>query len=117
MVFKFDPERVSDNARKASTEDLLDRVTVYRSGMEPQALAIIEAELAQRGVDRRHIQEHGERREREALEHSDGPAAMCSFCRKPAVTRGWGWHRLFKRVPIFPRRFNYCADHRPDTES
>jgi hypothetical protein len=117
MVFKFDPDRVSANARKASTEDLLDRVTVYRSGMEPQALTIIEEELAQRGVDRRRIQEHGESREREALIHSDGAATMCSFCRKPAVARGWGWHRLWKRVPIFPRLFNYCAEHRPDTKT
>jgi hypothetical protein len=29
---QFDPERVLVNVRNATTEDLLDRVTVYRAG-------------------------------------------------------------------------------------
>ena len=43
-MLPFNPERVWQNAREASTEDLLDRVTVYRAGMEPEALEIIEEE-------------------------------------------------------------------------
>ena len=38
-------ERIRDNVHKADTEDLLDRATVYRAGMEPEALEIIEEEL------------------------------------------------------------------------
>lgn len=113
MVLKFDPQRVWANARKATTEDLLDRVTVYRSDLEPEALAIIEEELNHRGVDRIQIQERAAAQVDRVLRNPDGSAAMCSFCRQPAVTRAWGWHRLFKRLPVFPRRFKYCEDHRP----
>ena len=34
----LDLERVQANVRKADMEDLLDRATVYRNGMEPDAL-------------------------------------------------------------------------------
>ncbi len=44
----WDADRVRANARQASTEDLLERVTIYRSGMEPEAVEIIEAELRRR---------------------------------------------------------------------
>lgn len=51
----WDADRVRANARQAPTEDLLERVTVYRSGMEPEAVEIIEAELRRRGIcARRH---------------------------------------------------------------
>jgi hypothetical protein len=113
MVLKFDPQRVWVNVRKATTEDLLDRATVFRSSLEPEALAIVEEELKNRGVDQIQIQERAAQRVDQVLRNSDGSAAMCSFCRKPAVTRAWGWHRLFKRLPVFPRRFNYCEEHRP----
>ena len=43
-------ERVRDNARKAETEDLLDRITVYRAGMEDAALEIIDEELRHREI-------------------------------------------------------------------
>ena len=45
-MLPFESERVRKNAREATTEDLLNRVTVYRGDMEPEALKIIEAELA-----------------------------------------------------------------------
>jgi hypothetical protein len=117
----FDPERVLINVRKATTEDLLDRVTVYRAGMEDEAIEIIEGELHDRGVYRDAIREHAARRERDVIVLADGTAAMCSFCRRPAVADGWGWHWLSvmiwgKRrsiVPLFPRFFHYCDLHLP----
>ena len=33
---RFDVERVRQNVQQATTEDLLDRLTVYREGMEPE---------------------------------------------------------------------------------
>src|SRR5437870_2239134 len=36
---------IRENAAKATAEDLLDRVTVYRAGMEPPALEVLEQEL------------------------------------------------------------------------
>lgn len=108
----IDHERVRDNVSKADTEDLLDRLTVYRAGMEPEALEIIEEELHSRGVDAAQIQAHEEERQKEVLWAEPGLALACSFCHSPAVARGWAWqHIFFGRVPLFPRLANFCAEH------
>src|SRR5262245_25599844 len=106
----FDSSKVLASARAADTEDLLDRVTAYRTGLEPEALDIIEMELHRRGVSAERIAEHG-RRFADCLRAADGTVLMCSQCRKPAVAVGWGWHRLWGWVPVFPRRFLLCRDH------
>jgi hypothetical protein len=113
----FDPQRVWDNVRQADTEDLLDRVTVYRAGMEPEAVDIIEAELRRRGVRADAIDAHACDRGRDVLAIPDGTAQMCSFCRRPAVAQRWGWHWLWGKLPVFPRHFAYCARHRPGITS
>src|SRR5687767_3520228 len=110
-MMEFDAERVRANARQASTEDLLDRLTVYRKGMEPEALPILERELRSRGVDLDAIEAHAARREEAVLLGADGLAQRCSFCPRPAVAGGWSWHRLWGRLPLFPRRFHWCAEH------
>jgi hypothetical protein len=110
-MFAFNRERVLANVRSATTEDLVDRVTAYRAGMEPEALDIIEAELRARGVAADQIDAHAERCRRETLQLPDGTAAKCSFCYRPAVARAWGWHYLWGLVPIFPRPFRYCREH------
>jgi hypothetical protein len=112
VVLRFDPVRVEADVRRASTEDLLDRVTVYRAGMEAEALAIIEAELSRRGVDAADIEAHARSRAADALPLPDGTAVRCTFCNRPAVYQGWGWHRVWGLVPVFPRYFSYCALHR-----
>ena len=109
---KFNADRVRSNAASATTEDLLDRVTVYRAEMEPEALDIIEAELAGRQVTPEEIAAHAAERRTTAL--TDGSVApRCSYCFKPAVHEAWGWHKLFGRIPLFPRLMRYCEDHRP----
>lgn len=120
----LDLQRVRENVRLATTEDLLDRLTCYRAGMEPAALDLIEAELRQRGVTVEQIDAHAQRYEGEALRLPDGTAAECSFCRRPAVERRWGWHRVRGRglfaglaalVPLYrPRWCYYCAEHRKE---
>jgi hypothetical protein len=112
-MFEFNAERVRANVGKATTEDLLDRATVYRGGMEPEALDIIDAELRRRGVTPEQVRAHAESRAAAGVRTKDGPAAQCSFCDRPAVAEGWGWHRLWGRLPVFPRRFRWCAEHRP----
>jgi hypothetical protein len=112
-MLEFDPERVRANAREADTEDLLDRVTAYRPGMEAEAIAVIEAELSRRGVTAAEIAAHREQCAEECLLDADGSALMCSYCRRPAVAAGWGWHWLWQMVPLLPRRFRYCQEHWP----
>ncbi|MBY0526148.1 MAG: hypothetical protein K2R98_22330 [Gemmataceae bacterium] len=109
---EFDAERVRDNARQATTEDLLDRVTVYRAGMEPEAVDIIESELRRRGVDFDTIDAHYDVRGADVLKEPDGTAMTCSECRRPAVGEHWTWHRLWGVLPLLPRRVRYCDEHR-----
>lgn len=108
---QFDLKRVAAYIRTASTEELLDRVTVYREGMEPAALDLMEMELDRRGVTRDGIADHDRARREHAIILPDGTALRCSFCDRPAVTRGRGWHKLYGRIPIFPRVFAYCSVH------
>jgi hypothetical protein len=110
----FDLERVKANVRKATTEDLLDRVTVYRAGMEESALEVIEDELRARNIRSADIDAHAERRRQETQLLPDGTAVACSFCHRPAVAEGWGWQRLWGFLPVFPRFYHYCSEHRPD---
>jgi hypothetical protein len=113
----FDLERVKANVRQATTEDLLDRVTVYRAGMEELALDVIENELRRRGIGGEEITAHEQRRSAETSWLPDGTAVCCSFCHRPAVAEGWGWHRLWGLLPVFPRFYHYCSEHRPDVEA
>ena len=108
MDFKLD--RIRKNVHAATTEDLLDRITVFRGGMEPAAIEVIEAELDRRGVGEKEIREHADRRS--DVLRSGSVAQRCSFCDRPAVARGWGWHRLWGTLPILPRLFYYCEVHR-----
>jgi hypothetical protein len=108
---EFNLKRVAEFIRRADTEELLDRVTVYRAGMEPAALDLMEGELDRRGVTREEIANHNEERLVTAILLPDGTALRCSFCSRPAIIRARGWHKLFGRVPIFPRFFAYCPNH------
>jgi hypothetical protein len=105
-------ERVRDNARQAETEDLLDRITVYRAGMEDAALEIIDEELRRREISGEDIRRHEQKRA-EVIRDSTGVARGCSYCRRPAVVTGWGWHRLLGVLPVFPRFRCYCEHHLP----
>lgn len=106
----FDPERVLLNARRSSTEDLLNRVTVYRAEMEPEAVAIIERELRERGVTAAQITAY-RAAHAEVILSASGAAIKCSFCEAPAVASSWGWQRLFGRIPVFPRFLYRCKNH------
>jgi hypothetical protein len=110
---RIDLERIRENIRQATTEDLLDRATIYREGMEAEALDIIERELQQRGVSWDARSEHERKRREETLFDSQGLPMKCYRCRRPAVVETRGWHRLWGVLPLFPRRFAWCAEHRP----
>jgi hypothetical protein len=114
---KLDLDRVRANVRDATTEDLLDRATVWRADMEPEALEVIDAELRRRGVTAAQVEAHAGRQAAEVLPSAEGPAPRCSFCDRPAVAWGWGWHRLLRRLwgglPVFPRLLSWCPVHCP----
>jgi hypothetical protein len=114
-MLEFDPKRVALNAQEATSEDLLDRITVYRDGMEPEAVEIIEAELQSRGIGREEIEDHAAHRSGRMIPLVDGTALPCSFCQRPAVEQRWGWHRLWGYIPVFPRYLSYCEVHLPKT--
>ncbi len=112
MTLELNLERVKANVKKADTEDLLDRATVYRNGMEPEALEIIEAELRSRGVGEAEIAAHEQRRAG-TVYATDGLAVKCVRCARPAVAQQWRWHRLWGVLPLFPRLLGYCDEHLP----
>jgi hypothetical protein len=110
---KLDLDRVRKNVTDASTEDLLDRATVYRNGMEPAALEIIDAELRRRGITSADIHDHWEIKRANVLT-VDQVARRCSYCDRPAVTRRWGIHWLWGTIPtMIPRLYQYCDMHMP----
>jgi hypothetical protein len=108
---EWDDQKLKVNISRADNDDLLDRITAFRVGMEADAIDLIEQELHRRGVTTAQIAEHREACERECVFDIDGSAKMCSFCRKPAVREGWGWFKLFWLVPLIPRRVRYCKKH------
>jgi hypothetical protein len=63
----MDLARIRDDARRTSTENLLDCVTVYRAEMESPAMAIIESELTARGVGSEEVEAHAAMREKDGL--------------------------------------------------
>jgi hypothetical protein len=109
-----DLERVRENVAGADTEDLLDRATVYRNGMEPEALDLIDAELRARGVGEAELAAHWGRRVG-TLVAADGLALRCGLpqCPRPAVARRWGWNRGWGLMPLFPRPQPFCEVHLP----
>jgi hypothetical protein len=110
-MLPLDLDKLRSSVREAETEDLLDRATFFRSGMEADALACVEEELGRRGIDRARMEAHADRIRAKVIWLPDGTAAPCSFCRRPAIARTLGWHRLKGWVPIFPRIFRYCEKH------
>src|SRR5439155_17417214 len=114
-AMSLDLERVKQNVHEAETVDLLDRITAYRHGMEPEAIALIEDELQRRGVSAEDVQAHAEHLKRDAIYDHEGTAFRCAVCNRPAVTRVWGWHRLWGLLPLVPRPYYYCALHQPTT--
>jgi len=109
----LDVERMKANVRQAETEDLLDRVTIFRSGMEEAALAYIEEELRHRKITGLNIKDHEEMRRRNLILMRDGFPARCGECFRPAVERVVDWHWVYGLIPLFRESFYYCEKHRP----
>src|SRR5438309_1546269 len=109
---KLNLERVRANVQQANTEDLLDHATVYRTGMEPEAVEVIESELRKRNNGATELATYENNRKATVLTDEAGVALKCMACHRPAVGRAWGWHRLWGWVPVFPRQMEWCEKHR-----
>jgi hypothetical protein len=109
----LDLDKVRTNAEKTTVEELLDRVTVFRGLMEPEAVEVIEQVLWRRGVGPERVAAYGREASASVIRRSDGSAEACSYCPRAAVARGWGWHRFRGGLPIFPRPVRWCPDHKP----
>ena len=98
-------EQILANVRAAHTGDLLDRPTVYRNGMEPEAVCLIEEELRRRGVTEEQQAEHAAQY-LNVIYGEDGLPLYCDYCEHlvPAVWRGWRWYRYLGLLPLFPIR-------------
>jgi len=112
-VIRLDLKKVAEFARGAETEDLLDRVTIYRDQMEPEALEVLGEELDRRGITPEDIDRHTIDREATGIVTRDGAALRCTYCDRPAVKRGWAWHWLWGKLPVIPRPVAWCDVHRP----
>jgi hypothetical protein len=108
---ELDLDRVRSNAKEAETEDLLDRVTVFRGGMDEEALPVLEAELRSRDIGEDQVQAHFESLELVVMWERPGLAYRCAFCERPATQQEWRWHRLLGLIPIFPRLVFCCPAH------
>jgi hypothetical protein len=109
---RLDLGRMQANVRGATTEDLLDRITIYRAEMEPEAVVMIERELRERGISEEDQRAHAEQRQG-VLVDAQGRPVRCSRCARPAVVQGWYSHRLWGVLPMFPRQQAFCEAHRP----
>lgn len=110
---EFRRDRVQENVRQASTEDLLDRATMYSAGMEPDALDMIQNELRDRGVSAADIRRYDQEMRPIVLFDDRGVARVCCQCRRPAVFVQKEWHQLLGLIPLFPIQGYYCDRHRP----
>jgi hypothetical protein len=109
-MLQVDFGSLQKNVASAETDDLLDRVTVYRDELIPEAISLILEELVHRGIRPTDVESY-RLRLGPVLRRDDGTVRVCSFCRKPATASGWGWHYLFKMIPVFPRYLWYCHTH------
>ena len=94
-MFELDLDRVRKNVAKAATTDLLERASLYRDGMEPAALDVIEMELRNRGVSYLDQTAFGDAHAQAVLRGRDGAPQRCYRCSHAAVAEQWGWRRLF----------------------
>ncbi len=106
-----DQKTIVERTQASDTEELLDRVTVFREDMEPEAIRIIEAELSRRGFTDDAILAHAKNRCESNIVGDDGSALRCTSCDRPAIVEDRDWFRVFGKLPIFPRSVRYCELH------
>ena len=111
MPVPIRPEKQLQRLRAMSTAELLDRVTVLQPQMDPDAVELMHAELAGRGVGPDEIGAHLRDMRMVAVRNETGQIATCSVCSRAAVTSREVQHRWWGLIPIMKRRKYFCAEH------
>jgi hypothetical protein len=113
MSVPFRAEKRLARLKAMPTAELLDRVTVLQEQMDPDALELMQAELAGRGVGPEEIGAHARELRLLVVKGKDGLPATCYVCGRAAVAQIETWHRLLGIVPLFRRQVFLCLDHAP----
>ena len=114
-MLPFDLDQVRKNVEEAEISDLLERATVFRAGMEPEALELIETELRRRGISFKEQAEFEAAQENTVLRDEAGLPLSCHKCSQLAVESHWVWHWA-GIIPIFRTRRSFCATHAPSKQ-
>jgi hypothetical protein len=97
--------------RAMSSPELLDRVTVLRDQMDVEAIELLHAELAGRGIGPDEIGAHLREMRFKTIQHPDGMPAVCHQCGRAAVSGRIEWHRMWGLIPLFRRKRYWCEEH------
>ena len=111
MPVPFRADRRLARIRGFSDEELLDRVTVLKEQMDDDALELMHAELAERGLGPDEIGAHLCDMRPKVILHPDGTPATCYECSRAAVVAGKSWHLLWGVLPLFRRTMYWCEEH------
>ena len=105
------PQKLLAHVQQMEQEELLDRVTVFRDAMRPDAVEVMEAELARRGVGPDEIHQHHRQIRHRVLLDSHGIPLQCSWCERAAVEKREDLHKLWRLIPVAKRVWYYCERH------
>jgi len=111
MPVPIRPDSRLSRIRAMSTPELLDRVTVLRDQMDDEALELLHAELASRGIGQDEIGAHLREMRFKIVQHPDGMPAVCHKCGRAAVVSRLEWHRMWGMIPLFKRQRYWCEEH------
>ncbi|NBT61875.1 MAG: hypothetical protein EBT02_08875 [Planctomycetia bacterium] len=83
-----------------------------RQGMEPAAIEIIKKELLERGISPADISQHESAYKDLVIRGPEGLPRLCKKCALPAISREWGWLKIFGFIPLLPWQHLYCEEHK-----
>jgi hypothetical protein len=116
-IMEISPAKLLAHVAQMDQEELLDRVTVFREVMRPDAVEVMEAELARRGIGPDEIHQHHRQIKHRVLRDSHGIPAQCSWCERAAVEKREDFHKFWRLIPVAKRIWYYCDRHFAEKKS
>jgi hypothetical protein len=115
-IMEISPAKLLAHVGQMEQAELLDRVTVFRDALEPDAVEVMEAELARRGIGPEEIHQHYRQIKHRVLRDAHGIPAQCSWCERAAVEMREDFHKLWRLIPVAKRIWYYCERHFAEKE-